>query len=53
MRVFLPQFRALRHAEAVLLIHDGQAQIAELDHVLQQRVGTYQHVHGAIAQRFV
>ena len=32
------QRRALAHAEAVLLVHDGQREPVELDRVLDQRV---------------
>ena len=36
--VFAPQLGTLRHAEAVLLVDDGKAEVVELDGVLDERV---------------
>ena len=42
---------ALMHAEAVLLVDDGEAEIAELDLVLKQRVGADDEIDLAVGQR--
>ena len=46
----LGQHQPLGDAEAVLLIHHGQGQVAEGDGVLEQRVGADHDLHGAFRQ---
>ena len=38
LKPFLPQRRALLHPEAVLLVHDRQSQLVEIDALLNQGV---------------
>ncbi len=45
---FLHQLEALHHAEAVLFVHDDQAQIVELDLLLDQRVRADHQVRAAL-----
>ena len=47
---FLVEFRPLLHAETVLLVDDGQAQVLEHHLALDQRVGADHDLHGAIGQ---
>ena len=46
------QQAALPHAEAVLLVHDGQAQVFELDRIGQHRVGAYHQPGAAVGNSF-
>ena len=47
-----PQFGALRHAEAVLLIHDRHPQPCKAHRVFYHRMGTHQNLHLALGEPF-
>ena len=45
MHALLHQLEPLHHTEAVLLVDDHQAQLLELDILLEQRVRADHHLH--------
>ena len=48
---FWPERQALVHAEAVLLVDDGKAEVAERDVLLEQRMGADDDVDRALGKR--
>ena len=48
---FVFQCQPLRHAEAVLLIHNHQTELPERHIVLKQRVRSHRHAYPAVCQR--
>ena len=45
-----PQFRPLVHAEAVLLVHDGEPQRLEIDRILDESVRAHDQADAAVLQ---
>jgi hypothetical protein len=45
-----PQFRPLVHAEAVLLVHDGEPQRLEIDRILDEGVRAHDQADAAVLQ---
>ena len=53
VHALLHQPQPLQHAEAMLLVDDGEAQLLELDVLLEQRVRADDDVHQALGQQFL
>ena len=53
MHALLHQVEALQHAEAVLLIDDGEAQLVELHVLFEQRVRADHHLRQALGDQFL